>query len=437
MMKDYDFDKIICRTDTDSLKHDCAAPRGLPEGLLPLWVADMDFKTADPVIAALKKAVDFGVFGYTVPGTAYYDAVRSWWRTRFDYEFEAHSVVVTPGVVFSLAQAVLAFTKPGDAILIQRPVYYPFTEVIKDNNRKLVNSQLTLGEDGRYHMDFGDFERKLAAERPKMFILCSPHNPVGRVWTRDELERVGDLCLSYGCLVLSDEIHADFTYGGNKHTVFSTIKDDFRANSMICTSPSKTFNLAGLQISNIIIEDNALRRKYKAEINVSGYSQPNIMGVTACRAAYEEGGPWLAALIEYLAGNIDLLRNDFPSSPIYSNSADGGSARGSGSVDSDSARGSNSADGSSAHSGSRERNIISPQGIHLIEPEGSYLPWLDFRSTGLTHKEADDLLINKAKVWLDSGTMFGPEGEGFQRINVACPRSVLRDAIDRIAKAIL
>jgi len=431
-MKNYDFDKIICRSGTDCLKHDCAALRGLPEGLLPLWVADMDFKAADPIIAALKQVADHGVFGYTVPGAAYYDAVRSWWRTRFAYEFEARSVVVTPGVVFSLAQAVRAFTEPGDAVLIQRPVYYPFKEVIEDNGRRLVNSPLVQGDEkvrrgdvlrndskagGRngYRMDFDDFERKLAEERPKMFILCSPHNPVGRVWTRDELERVGDLCLSYGCLVLSDEIHADFTYGGNKHITFSTIKDDFRANSVVCTSPSKTFNLAGLQVSNIIIEDNALRRRYKAEINACGYSQPSIMGVTACRAAYEEGGPWLAELKDYLTGNLDLLRDYFPPIDIPDGNACGGNG---------------------THGGQRDPEAASLPGVRLIEPEGTYLPWLDFRSTGLTHEEIDDLLIDKAKVWLDTGTMFGSEGTGFQRINIACPRSVLQDAIDRIAEAV-
>jgi cystathionine beta-lyase len=403
----YDFEKTIDRSGTDCLKHDCAALHGLPEGLLPMWVADMDFKTADPIIAALKKTADHGAFGYTVPGTAYYGALQSWWRTRFGYEFDARSVVVTPGVVFSLAQIVRAFTEPDDAVLIQRPVYYPFSEVIEDNGRKVVNSPLVFGADGRYHMDMDDFERKLAEQRPKMFILCSPHNPVGRVWTRDELERIGDLCLAHGCLVVSDEIHADFTYGGHRHTVFSTIKDEFRANSIVCTSPSKTFNLAGLQVSNIIIEDDALRRRYKKEINAAGYSQPSMMGVAACRAAYEEGGPWLSELLDYLAGNVALLRDSFP--PVMSNNRN------------------------SLRSVKPDRLS---DGISLVEPEGTYLPWLDFRGTGLTQKEADDILIKKAKVWFDSGTMFGPEGEGFQRINIACPHSVLQKAIRKITEAL-
>jgi cystathionine beta-lyase len=403
-MSGYEFDKIINRYHTDSLKYDCAALMGMPDGILPLWVADMDFRTADPVLAALGRASEHGVFGYTVPGARYYDALRSWWRERHAYEFEAASVVVLPGVVFALAQAVRAFTKPGDAVLIQRPVYYPFTEVIKDNGRRIVNNPLALGEDGRYRIDFDDFERKLAEDRPGMFILCSPHNPVGRVWTRDELERMGDLCLSYGCLVVSDEIHADFIYGttaeasgpaagkARKHTVYSTIKKEFRGNSVICTSPSKSFNLAGLQLSNIVIESPELRGRYRAEIGSSGYSQPNALGVAACRAAYEEGGAWFDELLAYIEGNLAALR-----------------LRIDGAI----------------------------PGVRLIEPEGTYLPWLDFRGTGLTQGEADDLLVAKAGVWLDSGTMFGPEGEGFQRMNIACPRALLTEALDRIAAAVI
>jgi cystathionine beta-lyase len=295
---------------------------------------------------------------------------------------------VTPGVVFSLAQAVRAFTEPGDAVLIQRPVYYPFSAVIEDNGRKLVNSPLLPSADGRYLMDFDGFERALKEYRPKMFLLCSPHNPVGRVWTKDELERVGDLCLAADCLIVSDEIHADFVYPWSRHAVFSTVKERFRARSVVCTSPSKTFNLAGLQVSNIIIENPALRRKYIKEINASGYSQPNVMGIRACQAAYDEGGPWLAELISYLEGNLELLRSaEIP-------------------------------------------------GVSLLMPEGTYLPWLDFRATGMAQEDVDELLIRKAKVWLDTGTMFGPEGEGFQRINIACPRAILEDAINRIKTAL-
>ncbi|MDR1496560.1 MAG: pyridoxal phosphate-dependent aminotransferase [Clostridiales Family XIII bacterium] len=391
----FDFDRIVERRRTDSLKYDGASLQGKPEGLLPLWVADMDFKTADPVAAALIRLADHGIFGYPAPGASYYDSVRAWWRERHGYEFDARAVVALSGVVFALAQAVRAFTEPGDAILIQRPVYYPFTDVIENNGRKLVNSPLVLGEDGRYRVDFDDFERKLSESRAKLFILCSPHNPVGRVWTMDELERMGDICLAYDCLVVSDEIHADFVYqkspASRRHTVFSTIKESFRGNSVVCTSPSKSFNLAGLQISNIIIEDPALWRRYRKELNASGYSQPNIMGFAACRAAYDEGGPWFDELMTYLSGNLDLLRS---------------------------------------------RLSVLP-GVRLIEPEGTYLPWLDFRGAGLNHDEVNRLLIDKAGVWLDEGTMFGPEGVGFQRVNIACPCAILADALDRIEAAMI
>ncbi|MDR1042452.1 MAG: pyridoxal phosphate-dependent aminotransferase [Clostridiales Family XIII bacterium] len=452
-MSKYEFDEIINRYNTDSLKYDCASLKGMPDGILPMWVADMDFKTADPVSAALRKASDHGIFGYTVPGASYYDSVRSWWRERHGYEFDAQSVVVLPGVVFALAQTVRAFTKPGDAVLIQRPVYYPFTDVIESNGRRLVNNPLVLGEDGKYRIDFDDFEQRLAEDKPKMFILCSPHNPVGRVWTRGELERMGDLCLSYGCLVISDEIHADFIYrtaedgavgltqntadetqthtdsicrtaageskpaagAARKHTVFSTIKDDFRANSVVCTSPSKSFNLAGLQLSNIVIEDPELRTRYREEINASGYSQPSVVGVAACRAAYEEGGPWFDELAAYIEGNLAALRSRLAGETPFANPGTT----------------------SFAPTTSRSRADGGIPGVRLIEPEGTYLPWLDFRGTGLAQDEADDLLINKAGIWLDSGTMFGPEGEGFQRINIACPRSILTNALDRIASAVI
>jgi cystathionine beta-lyase len=424
------FDRIINRRGTDSLKYD-RIPAGVKsnDGLLPLWVADMDFGVPDSVAQAIREVADFGIFGYVEPGAEYRAAVAAWWRERHGFEFDERAITVTPGVVFALAQAVRAFSGRGDAVLIQRPVYYPFTEVIENNGRRLVNSPLTLDETtGKYLMDFDDFERRLAEDRPRLFILCSPHNPVGRVWTKSELTRVGELCAAYDCLIISDEIHADFVYGENHHTVFSTIKNSFRENSIICTAPSKSFNLAGLQISNIIIEDAVLRRRYRDEINASGYSQPNIAGLAACRAAYEHGGLWFDELLAYLEGNVDIVRKFFS----HKNAPAVGGR-----------------DGINGCVGGEERddaceNIFHPEnqppfdkqpaGIRLIEPEGTYLPWLDFRNLGISQKEADARLIQNAKVWLDSGTMFGPEGEGFQRINIACPRSVLEDALVRIAR---
>jgi cystathionine beta-lyase len=389
-MSKINFDAITERRGTDSLKYDCAARRGMPEGLIPLWVADMDFKTPDPVVGALRDAAEHGVFGYTVPGPDYYEALTRWFAIQHDYSIDPNHVTLTPGVVFALAQAVRAFTKQGDAVLVQRPVYYPFMEVIEDNGRRLVNNALVQRDDGTYGVDFDDFERRLAEDRPKVFLLCSPHNPVGRVWTRDELARMGECCLKYGCLVVSDEIHCDFVYPGHAHTVFSNVREAFRGNSVICTAPSKTFNLAGLQISNIVIEDPRLRRRFRHEIAASGYSQPGLMGIRACRVAYAEGGPWLEELKVYLLGNLNFIRSYL------------------------------------------EAHV--PR-IKLIEPEGTYLPWLDFRALGLTQEKTDDLLVKKAGVWLDTGTMFGPEGEGFQRINIACPRAVLEAALSRIAQA--
>ncbi|MDR2610666.1 MAG: aminotransferase class I/II-fold pyridoxal phosphate-dependent enzyme, partial [Clostridiales Family XIII bacterium] len=282
-MKTYNFDTIVPRRGTDSLKYDRMPPRGrVSEDTLSMWVADMDLRTADPVAAALKNLADFGIYGYTEPGDAYRAAVRAWWRERHSFDFDARSIIVTPGVVFALAQAVRAFSEPGDAILIQRPVYYPFTEVIADNKRRICNSPLRLTDEGRYVPDFEDFERRLAEDRPKLFLLCSPHNPVGRVWTKEELRRMGELCAKYDCIVVSDEIHADFVYAGSRHTVFTTVDESFRENSIVCTSPSKSFNLAGLQISNIVAEDAALRKRLRDEINAGGYSQANIMGLAAC-----------------------------------------------------------------------------------------------------------------------------------------------------------
>jgi cystathionine beta-lyase len=422
-MKTENFDEIINRHGSDSLKYD-RIPAGLKsnDGLLPLWVADMDFSVPDPVAQALREVADFGIFGYTEPGAAYRAAVAAWWRERHGFEFDERAITVTPGVVFALAQAVRAFSRRGDAVLIQRPVYYPFSGVIEVNGRRLVNSPLTLDEStGKYLMDFDDFERRLAEDRPRLFILCSPHNPVGRVWTKSELTRVGELCAAYDCIIVSDEIHADFVYGKNPHTVFSTINENFRENSIICTAPSKSFNLAGLQISNIIIEDPGLRRRYREELNASGYSQPNIMGITACRAAYENGGPWFDELLAYLSGNLDIVRKFFLSlSPTTIRQREF--------LPSPSHQPNNQILASTELPTNKSANI------HLIEPEGTYLPWLDFRDLAISQKEADKRLIQNAKVWLDSGTMFGPEGEGFQRINIACPRSVLEDALMRIAQ---
>jgi len=386
----YDFDIIHDRKNTNSLKHDGHRRCGRPEGLLPLWVADMDFKVPVEVEEALVKSARHGIFGYSEAySDSYWDALRNWYYDGFGYDPRREWLVKAPGIVFAVAVAVRAYTGEGDAVMIQRPVYHPFSEVVNTNNRKLVNNALKY-EDGRYVIDFEDFERKIADNGVKLFILCSPHNPVGRVWTREELEKMGDICLKYNCLVVSDEIHSDFVFAPHRHIVFSMIKPVFAENSIICTAPSKTFNLPGLQISNIFIANAALRLRFTKEYTRSGYSQLNAMGLAACEAAYRYGREWLTQLLEYLSGNMKL---------VYEFG---------------------------------ERTGIKPMPL-----EGTYLAWLDFSKLKLSHKELDELIINKAGLWLSSGTTFGKdEGDGFQRINIACPRPVLSKALGQLESAI-
>ncbi|MCD7802229.1 MAG: pyridoxal phosphate-dependent aminotransferase [Clostridiales bacterium] len=389
--RNLDFDRVVDRRNTDCLKYDSAVRRGKPEDVLPLWVADMDFPTSSYVLDALQERVAHGIFGYTESGDRYFEAVAGWMERKHGWQVKQSWLVKTPGVVFGLAMAVKAFTDIGDSVLIQQPVYYPFTEVIADNGRRVVSSDLVLGSDGRYRIDFADFERKIVENHVKLFLLCSPHNPVGRVWRREELLRMGELCRKYGVLVVSDEIHQDFVFGENRHLVFANLKPEFEAISITCTSPAKTFNLAGLQVSNLFIPAPALRKRFRRQIAAVGYSQLNVMGLTAGEAAYRYGEPWYNGVLAYLEQNIAWLKAYL----------------------------------------SREL----PE-IRMIEPEGTYLVWLDFRELGLTGPELERLIVHKAKLWLDNGAIFGPAGEGFQRINVACPRATLEQALERLKHAV-
>lgn len=390
-IKEIDFDKIIDRKNTNSLKYDFAVRRGKPEDILPLWVADMDFRVSQKILDAVHERVEHGIFGYSEVQEGYFEALQQWMKEKHGWNIDRRWLVKTPGVVFAIAMAVQAFTKPGDTILIQKPVYYPFEEVIKDNQRKLVDNTLLLGEDGVYHMDLEDFERKIVDNQVKLFLLCNPHNPVGRVWTRDELKSIGEICIKYDVIIVSDEIHMDFVYEGHRHQVFADICEEFQSRTITCTSPSKTFNLAGLQVSNILISDHKLRQQFRRQIDAAGYSQLNAIGLTACEAAYRFGTPWYEELMRYLSDNIRYLK------------------------------------------GFLEEHL--PQ-IRLIEPEGTYLVWLDFRDLGMTEEEREELIVHKAGLWLDSGVMFGPSGEGFERINIACPRAILEKALTKLAKAI-
>ncbi len=388
----FDFDTPVERRGTDCLKYDFAVRRGLPENVLPLWVADMDFKTSEKIIDAIQKRAEHGIFGYTESGGRYFDAVAGWMDRRHGWEIKANWLVKTPGVVFALAMAVKAFTKAGDGVLIQQPVYYPFQEVIQDNGRKVVSSDLLLGEDGKYHIDFEDFERKAAEEKVTLFLLCSPHNPVGRVWTEEELLKIGEICRKHHVIVLSDEIHEDFVWGNRKHIVFANLRKEFEDISVTCTSPAKTFNLAGLQVSNILIPNGALRRQFKKQIAAAGYSQLNAMGLTACEAAYLYGDDWYEAMMAYVSGNIRFMKAYL------------------------------------------EREL--PQ-LAMTEPEGTYLVWVDFRGLGLSGPELERLIVQKANLWLDSGAIFGKAGEGFERFNVACPRATLEKALEQLKSAVL
>ena len=384
------FDEIIERRGTDSLKYDLGAKKGMRADTLPLWVADMDFEAPRCVIDALKARAEHGIFGYPITGDGYFSAVAAWFKGSTGWYIQRNWLVKTPGVVFGIAAAIRALTEKGEGVLVQEPVYYPFANCIKSNNRKKVVNELAYN-DGHYTVDLTDFEEKIIKNNVKLFILCNPHNPVGRVWTKEELIAMGDICLRHGVFVAADEIHQDFIYPGYKHVVFADIKQEFADISLTCTAPSKTFNLAGLQISNILIPNREIRRRFKAALNQSGYGEANVMGLAACEAAYRDGREWLSELKEYLNANLSYLREFL-----------------------------------------KERL---PE-LKLIEPEGTYLVWIDFSGLALNDDALEALITEKAGLWLDAGTMFGAGGEGFERVNIACPKSVLEDALLRLEHAI-
>ena len=382
----YDFDTVTDRKNTNAIKYDLAKKRGKPEDAVSLWVADMDFPTAPCIQKAVAEKAAHGIWGYSRPDNRYYDALKKWYKERHNFEVQNEWVVNTPGVCFALATAVKAFTKEGESVLIQKPVYYPFFNIINSLQRKVVNSSLIL-KNNHYEINFDDFERKIVQENVKMFILCSPHNPGGRVWTKQELQKISEICLAHNVLVVSDEIHSDITFGSNVHTVYGSLSEQALKNSIICTAPSKSFNLAGLQFSNIFIADEKLKKAFSEELDKTGYDEPSVFGIVAATAAYSEGADWFDSVKSYIWENILFAKKYI------------------------------------------EENASQ---IKVLVPEGTYLLWLDFSKTGLSDSEINDRVLNKAKVWLDRGSMFGKEGEKFQRINCATPRIILEDALKRI-----
>lgn len=384
------FDKLVNRYGTSCLKYDFGLARKGRTDLLPMWVADMDFALPKDILADFHARIDHGIFGYTDPDADYYEALDGWFSRHHGYHIKPEWVTVGCGVVYGLATAVKAFTRANDAILIQQPVYYPFREVIEDNGRVFVNSQLH-NEGGRYTIDFDDVEKKMIDHNVKALLLCSPHNPVGRVWSRKELERLGDLCLTHHVIILCDEIHCDFVYAPHHFTSFLTLDEKYRRNLAVFTSPSKTFNVAGFQPGNIIIPDETLRQAYRRANAAAGYSQGSIMGQIAVKSCYTKGDAWVKELAAYIKGNIDWTR-EFVKNHL-------------------------------------------PKAV-MTDPEGTHLVWIDFSGYGLSDDALEKTITDKAKLWLDSGKIFGPETAQFERFNMAAPRAVIEEAFGRLKDAL-
>ncbi|MCR5807998.1 MAG: pyridoxal phosphate-dependent aminotransferase [Clostridiales bacterium] len=385
----YDFTTIIDRKNTGAFKYDFMPEPLRDSGIVPMTVADMEFAAPPEVNEAVAKAAFHGCYGYTGPDKAYMDAVKHWQKTRHDWEIENDWYVVTNGVVQALGIAVRAFTKPGDGVLIMTPVYHPFYGAVNDNGRTLVKSAL-INNNGRYEIDFDDLESKAALPEVKLMLLCSPHNPIGRVWSRDELQRISDICLKNGVLVVSDEIHNDLILPGFKHTVFASVPGASE-NCIVCTAISKTFNLAGLSCSNIFIPNPELHEKFRNRAHVDGCGCVPYIARAATIAAYNEGANWLDELISVVDSNFGLLYRFF-----------------------------------------EERLPM----FRVTRAEGTYLAWIDMRSLGLGHEKLNEFMIEKARIADNDGEMFGEAGDGFRRWNLALPQSLLNDALLRLEKAV-
>ncbi|CUH97594.1 Cystathionine beta-lyase PatB [Propionispora sp. 2/2-37] len=381
------FDEVIDRRRTGCRKWDAAGQLFGTDDVLPMWIADMDFKSPPAVVKAIQDRAGHGVYGYPHKGEAFYTAIQSWMRRRHDWQVEKEWILGTPGVVPALSTAILAYTRPGDKIIIQPPVYPPFFSCVINNQRELVQNPLVFSE-GRYCMDFDDLENKLDG-KVKMLILCSPHNPVGRVWSREELERLGKICEEHDLIIVSDEIHADLVFSGHQHIPMASLSPEVAKRTITCMAASKTFNVAGLYTAIVIISDPQLRDKFMQVFEALDLNTGNLFGITALVAAYEQGESWLEELLLYLNANIDYML-DFVMQQV-------------------------------------------PE-IQIARPEATYLAWLDCRGLGLEEDKLKSFFIQQAKVGLNDGRTFG--GKGYMRLNFGCPRNVLEEGLLRIARAV-
>lgn len=379
-MGKYNFDLEINRYNTNSLKYDIK--RGRPDGIFPLWVADTDFKSPDFLIEELIKKANHGIYGYSEPLDSYFKALEGWYLRQYDVKIDTSKIKLTNGVVFSICQLIRSVTKENDAILINEPVYYPFKSSIVANDRIPISSDL-VNIDNRYYFDFDDFEEKIILNHVKAYILCNPHNPVGRAWSEEELLRIIDICKRHNVFIISDEIHGDFVYNAKFNTVLKYLDKNFAVVSAL----SKTFNIPGLQISHTYIADSDIYKKFLNELDRVGYSQLSIFGLVASEVLFKEGDEYLRELKDYLWKNILFVKEYI------------------------------------------EEKL--PK-LKLIIPEATYLVWIDFREYGYSVKELRNIIINKCNLWLDDGIIFGNSGSGFQRINIALPKHRLKIALDSL-----
>ena len=384
----YNFDEVVCRKHTDALKLEALAPRWGRTDLLPMWVADMDFKTPPFIVEVMKKRMECEVFGYTAKPESWYEAIISWQKRRHKWTITKEMISFVPGVVPALAMAVQAFAQRGEKVMIQQPVYNPFAQVIRNNHRELVNCPLEL-KDGQYYINFKLFEKKIKG--CKLFLFCHPHNPGGRVWTREELKKVATICAQNNVIIVADEIHADLTLLPYEHIPFASVSEEAKQNSVVFASPSKAFNMAGLATSYAVIANPTLRRRFESYVEGNELAAGNVFAFNTVVAAYNKGEEWLQQMLTYVQGNIDEVVSYI------------------------------------------KENI--PQ-LKVIIPQASYLVFIDFSALQLNQKDIVALCTNRAHLALNDGSIYGEEGNGYMRINLACPRSVVRQALAQLKDAI-